>query len=106
MPKTLDADQIRRALAELNGWALADDGYIEKTMTFSDFNQAFAFMTRVALLAEKMDHHPDWFNSYNRLRIRLISHDAGGLTQRDFKLARAVDLLEGPPPADVSGNLE
>lgn len=89
------SDRERDALlADLPGWTLAADGKaIERTVTFADFAEAFAFMTRVALLAEKANHHPDWSNSYNRVSISLTSHDAGGLTQRDARLARAIETL-------------
>jgi 4a-hydroxytetrahydrobiopterin dehydratase len=78
--------EIHAALAQLNGWEL-EDGAIAKSFEFKDFNEAWGFMTRVALAAEKMDHHPEWTNVYNKVLIRLSTHDAGGLTQRDFKLA-------------------
>ncbi|MBI1244881.1 MAG: 4a-hydroxytetrahydrobiopterin dehydratase [Alphaproteobacteria bacterium] len=80
------------ALAELDGWAeLPDRDAIAKSFRFADFNAAFAFMTRVALAAEKMDHHPEWFNVYNRVDIVLSTHDASGLTARDVKLAKFID---------------
>lgn len=66
---------------------------ITRTFTFADFSQAFAFMTRVALLAEKADHHPEWSNVWNRVDILLTTHDAGGLSARDVKLAKAIDAL-------------
>ena len=77
------------------GWTLtADQKSFQRSFRFKDFSEAFAFMTRVALLAEKADHHPDWSNSWNRVEISLTSHDAGGLTARDDHLARAIsDLL-------------
>jgi 4a-hydroxytetrahydrobiopterin dehydratase len=68
---------------------------ILRTFTFADFSEAFAFMTRVALLAEKADHHPEWSNVWNRVEITLSSHDAGGLTERDIKLAKIIDKLAG-----------
>ncbi len=72
----------------------AKESYLEKTFTFSDFSNAFAFMTRVALLAEKAEHHPDWSNVYNQVTIRLSTHDAGNIiTEKDRKLARAIDKL-------------
>ena len=64
---------------------------ITRTITFADFSEAFAFMTRVALLAERQGHHPDWWNAYNRVRIELSTHDVGGLTSRDLALAQAID---------------
>lgn len=83
------------ALAELPGWELRDDALaIERQFTFRDFNEAFGFMTRVAMLADKQDHHPEWSNVYNRVSITLTTHDAGGLSARDVKLARAIaDLM-------------
>ncbi len=96
MADTLDAKKRTELLAKLNGWAEGDEGKsISRTFTFTDFSEAFAFMTRVALLAEKADHHPDWSNSYNTVEISLTSHDAGGLTKRDAKLAKAIDGLVG-----------
>lgn len=66
---------------------------ITRTFTFADFSEAFAFMTRVALLAEKADHHPEWSNVWNRVEILLTTHDAGGLSHRDIELAQAIDAL-------------
>jgi len=85
----IDAEVVL-ALGSLPGWN-RDGGHIVRAYKFADFAHAFAFMTRVALLAEKADHHPDWSNSYNRVEIRLTTHDAGGLTARDFALAHAID---------------
>jgi 4a-hydroxytetrahydrobiopterin dehydratase len=80
------------ALAGLDGWAeLPDRDAIAKSFKFADFNAAFAFMTRVALQAEKADHHPEWFNVYNKVDIVLSTHDAGGLTMRDVALAKFID---------------
>ncbi|WP_428332212.1 4a-hydroxytetrahydrobiopterin dehydratase [Novosphingobium sp.] len=80
------------ALATLPEWTLADGGLaIERKLVFTDFAQAFGFMARVALVAEKADHHPEWFNVYNRVEIRLTTHDAGGLSKRDVALATAID---------------
>ena len=90
--KKLDTEQRAAALAELGQWRTVDDrDAIAREFRFADFNAAFAFMTRVALMAERMDHHPDWSNVYNRVRITLSTHDAGGLTQRDIDLARFID---------------
>jgi 4a-hydroxytetrahydrobiopterin dehydratase len=90
----LTEDQRTAALTELGEWALAREGKaIERTFRFADFSEAFAFMTRVALLAEKADHHPEWFNVYNRVEITLTTHDAGGLSQRDVAMATAIDAL-------------
>jgi len=80
------------ALAALPAWTLRGDGLaISRDFTFADFSAAFAFMTRVALHAEKMDHHPEWSNVYNRVHVELTTHDAGGLSLRDVAMARAVD---------------
>lgn len=86
----LDDAAITTAMAGVPGWEHRDDG-IERRYVFADFTRAFAFMTRVALLAEKADHHPEWSNVWNRVDIRLTTHDAGGLSARDFALARAID---------------
>ena len=86
----LDDAAIATALATVPGWTRNGDG-IDRTYKFADFVAAFAFMSRVALLAEKADHHPEWSNVYNRVEIRLTTHDAGGLSTRDFALAKAID---------------
>jgi 4a-hydroxytetrahydrobiopterin dehydratase len=92
----LDAEQVRERLAALPGWTLSDDGLaITRKFKFSDFQQAFAFMTHVALAAERADHHPEWSNVYNRVDMRLTTHDAGGLTERDFALAAVADAAAG-----------
>jgi 4a-hydroxytetrahydrobiopterin dehydratase len=88
-----DAER-RAALEDLAEWAAArQDKAIARTLTFADFSEAFAFMTRVALLAEQHDHHPEWSNVYNRVEIALTTHDAGGLSQRDVAMAKAIDAL-------------
>ena len=89
IPKLVEAE-IALALVELPGWNRDGDAIVRK-YRFADFTHAFAFMTRVALLAEKADHHPEWSNVYNRVEVRLTTHDAGGLTTRDVDLARAID---------------
>lgn len=88
-------DAERAALpATLPDWQVAPDGKtITRRFRFADFSAAFAFMTRVALLAEAQAHHPDWSNVYDRVEIRLSTHDAGGLSARDVRLARAIDAL-------------
>jgi 4a-hydroxytetrahydrobiopterin dehydratase len=85
----------RKALVEDHPrWTLEEgDAAITRCFRFRDFNEAFAFMTRVALLAEKADHHPEWSNVYNRVDVRLTTHDAGGLSKRDVAMARAIDAL-------------
>ncbi|XP_004586683.2 pterin-4-alpha-carbinolamine dehydratase 2 isoform X3 [Ochotona princeps] len=90
----LTAEERRQAVLDLKaaGWAeLSERDAIYKEFSFKSFNQAFGFMTRVALQAEKMNHHPEWFNMYNKVQITLTSHDCGGLTQRDVKLAKFID---------------
>jgi 4a-hydroxytetrahydrobiopterin dehydratase len=81
--------------AELPGWAL-DGEHLKRSFRFADFLEAFGFMARVALLAEKADHHPEWFNVWNRVDIALTTHDAGGLSARDVALAKAIDRLVAP----------
>ena len=86
-----ERDSWRRALPE---WSLAREGKaIERKFEFSDFAEAFAFMTRIAIIAEKRDHHPEWFNVYNRVEITLTTHDAGGLSLRDVNMAKKIDKL-------------
>lgn len=89
----LSASEIKSALAQLDGWTENNDGALAKSFKFKDFSQSFAFMTRVALLAEKANHHPDWSNSYNKVEIALVNHDKGGITQKDIDLATAIDAL-------------
>lgn len=87
----LTADALAQALSDLPEWALRDDGLaIARSFRFKDFRQAFAFMTECALMAEKLDHHPEWLNVYSRVDVTLTTHDSGGLTERDIKLARAM----------------
>ena len=96
MVEKLSGEARRAALAELGGWNEAEGrDAIHKTFRFKTFNEAFAFMTRTALMAEKMDHHPEWFNVYNRVEVTLITHDAGGVTERDIRLARFMDRVAG-----------
>lgn len=86
----LDGEVIDAALAgELTGWARVDGG-LERSFEFGDFNEAFGFMTRVALVAERLFHHPDWSNSWNQVHVRVSNHDAGGITQIDLELARRI----------------
>jgi 4a-hydroxytetrahydrobiopterin dehydratase len=81
-----------KLLAELEGWRVVDGrDAIAKSFKFKDFNQAFAFMTRIAMMAEKMDHHPEWSNVYNKVDITLSSHDVDGLSERDIRLAKFID---------------
>ena len=91
MPAALLTDaEIDIALATLPGWARAGGG-IERSYRFADFTRAFAWITRAALLAEKADHHPEWSNVYNKVEVRLTTHDAGGITAKDIALATDMD---------------
>ena len=82
------------ALAKVAGWSEVEGrDAITRKFTFRDFNEAFGFMARAALVAEKLDHHPEWFNVYNRVEVTLSTHDAGGVTERDVKLAEAMNRL-------------
>ncbi len=95
MAKLTDAERDE-ALAALPGWTHdAERDAIRKSFRFADFGEAFAFMTRVALEAEKADHHPEWTNVWNKVDILLTTHDAGGLTERDAKLARKIEAIAG-----------
>ncbi len=96
MSAKLTGDARKAALAKLAGWSdVAGRDAIAKKFVFEDFNQAFGFMTRAALVAEKMDHHPEWFNVYKTVEVTLSTHDAGGVTELDIKLAEAMDRLAG-----------
>ncbi len=96
MVEKLTPEERAAALAELSGWSEVDGrDAIQRTMTFSDFNEAFGFMTRVAIKADQADHHPEWFNVYNRVEITLSTHDADGLSARDVALARFIDGIAG-----------
>lgn len=90
--RKLDEHELQTWLAGQQTWRL-EDGKIRATLSFADFNEAWGFMTRVALLAEQQDHHPEWFNVYNRVEIALVTHDANGITDRDLKLAASVNAL-------------
>jgi 4a-hydroxytetrahydrobiopterin dehydratase len=93
IPRLSDSERDA-ALAALPQWTLRADGLaISRSFKFADFSEAFAFMTRVALLAEKADHHPEWSNVWNRVEITLMTHDAGGLSTRDVKMAQAIDEI-------------
>jgi 4a-hydroxytetrahydrobiopterin dehydratase len=93
-PQRLDAATAAARLVHMPGWVLAADGLsMSRPYVFADFRAAFGFMTQVALAAEKADHHPEWFNVYNRVDIRLTTHDAGGLSERDFSLAAVADAV-------------
>ena len=92
----LGKQAVEEAMAGLDGWTLAADGLsISRTFTFKNFSEAFAFMTRSALAAEKLDHHPDWSNVYKTVEVKLNTHDAGGLTALDFELAKRMNRYAG-----------
>ena len=94
MAQALSGDQRTSALAGLPGWQEVDGrDAISKSFMFKDFNAAFGFMTRIALIAEKADHHPEWFNVYNRVDVTLTTHDAGGVTDKDISLAQHMNAL-------------
>lgn len=87
--------EIDKALEQLDGWyKTAGRDAIEKRFVFKNFSEAFAFMTRVALKAEKMDHHPEWFNVYNKVDVVLTTHDTGGVSNKDIKLAAYINQLD------------
>lgn len=94
MVEKLDAQARKAALAKLSGWSeVAGRDAIARKFTFKDFNQAFGFMTRAALVAEKMDHHPEWLNVYRTVEVTLSTHEAGGVTEKDIRLAEAMDKI-------------
>jgi 4a-hydroxytetrahydrobiopterin dehydratase len=96
MAQKLDSAARKSALGKLNGWSdVSGRDAITKKFTFKNFNEAFGFMSRVALVAEKMDHHPEWSNVYKTVDVTLSTHDAGGLTELDVKLAEAMDKIAG-----------
>src|SRR5262245_13297487 len=96
MAAKLSGEARKSALARLKGWSeVQGRDAISKKFVFADFNQAFACMTRAALIAEKLEHHPEWFNVYKTVEVTLSTHDAGGLTELDVKLAETMDKLAG-----------
>jgi len=88
----LSDEQIRNELRNLPGWSVVN-GKLHKEFIFKDFIEAFGFMTTAALHIEKMNHHPEWFNVYNKIKIDLVTHDAGGITQNDVNLAKTLNSL-------------
>lgn len=90
--KRMDDADIQRRLAEIPGWELRD-GNLYREFRMATFVEAFSFMTSVALIAERMNHHPDWSNVYNVVRIKLSTHDAGGISEKDFALASGINAL-------------
>jgi 4a-hydroxytetrahydrobiopterin dehydratase len=99
MAEKLTGGARKAALARLHGWGeVKGRDAISRTFTFQDFNAAFGFMTRAALVAEKLDHHPEWFNVYDKVEVTLATHDAGGVTERDITLAEAMNRLAETVP--------
>ena len=93
-PTKLSDQEVGAELRKLGEWSLAN-GNLHRVFEFKDFTQAFGFMTRVALAAEKMDHHPDWSNSWNKVTVDLCTHSAGGWTKNDFELAGKIQQIYG-----------
>lgn len=94
MAATISGDDLTAALKELPGWESAQDGKaMVRKFVFANFNAAFGFMARAALIAEKSDHHPDWTNVYKTVEVTLTTHDAGGVTEKDITFARAMDKI-------------
>ena len=89
----LSETEIQEILKELSGWTVVN-GKLHKEMEFTDFNQAWQFMTTAVVEIEKMNHHPEWFNVYNKLVIDLMTHDAGGITENDVNLAKHLDKIQ------------
>lgn len=99
MAERLSADARKQALGAIPGWTeLQGREAIGKTFVFKDFSEAFGFMTRAALIAEKMDHHPEWRNVYKTVEVVLSTHDAGGVTRLDVELAAAMNAIAKPTP--------
>lgn len=94
MKDCLSKDLIEQGLQGLPGWALKD-GKLHKSFKFKNFIQAFGFMSQVAIVSEKQNHHPEWFNVYNEVIVDLVSHDSKGVTPRDIKLAGSMDMIAG-----------
>jgi len=91
-PSRLTDDEVRVRLERLTGWELVD-GKLHRELKFKDFAEAFGFMTSVALIAESMNHHPEWFNVYNRVVVDLNTHDVGGISGLDFEMAETINRL-------------
>ncbi|MYC76394.1 4a-hydroxytetrahydrobiopterin dehydratase [Candidatus Poribacteria bacterium] len=92
--KKLSDAEIQENLGQLNGWTV-EDGKLHKEFQFDTFVTAFGFMAQLALIAESMNHHPEWFNVYNRVTIDLMTHDAGGISELDFQWAKHADAISG-----------
>ena len=93
----MDIHDPKEAVKTLDGWTGGDD-FITKVFRFEDFSEAWGFMSRVALMAENMDHHPEWFNVYNRVDVTLTTHDAGGVTDKDVKMAAFMEKIAAKSP--------
>jgi 4a-hydroxytetrahydrobiopterin dehydratase len=94
MPEKLTGNARQAALAKLSGWSEVEGrDAISRKFTFKDFSEAFGFMARAAMMAEKLDHHPEWFNVYNKVEVTLATHEAGGVTERDVQLAQEMNRL-------------
>jgi len=89
----MNQDEIKKTLGDLPGWSINESGKLYNHIKFTDFMEAFAFMTRVALKAEQDNHHPEWCNVYNKVDIQLTTHSAGGITEKDFKLAKYINQV-------------
>jgi 4a-hydroxytetrahydrobiopterin dehydratase len=90
--RKLSQNEIEQEVSKLDNWKVVN-GKIHKTFEFNDFVQAFGFMTKVAMNAERMNHHPEWFNVYNRVRVDLVTHDVNGISNYDIELARIIDTI-------------
>jgi 4a-hydroxytetrahydrobiopterin dehydratase len=90
----LSHEELQQRLLSMPHWSIRE-GKLYRHIQFQDFAQAFGFMTQIAIVAEKIDHHPEWFNVYNRVEIRLTTHDAGGISERDFALAEKINAVLG-----------
>ncbi len=96
MAEKLTDTEISKALSKLTGWSRSEDrDAISRSFKFKDFNEAFGFMSRAALMAEKMDHHPEWFNVYNKVEVTLATHDVDGLSELDIRFAGFMNKLAG-----------
>jgi 4a-hydroxytetrahydrobiopterin dehydratase len=95
MPTKLSADQITAKLSKLSGWSVVADK-LHREFQFKDFVEAFGFMAKIALVAERMNHHPEWFNVYNKVVVDLTTHDAGGISDFDFQLAETMETASKP----------
>ena len=95
VPTKLSIDEVKNELKNLQGWSLKETptrNEITKSFVFKDFIECFGYMTKIALISEKLEHHPEWFNVYNRLTVTLSTHDCGGLSEKDFNLAKQIEL--------------